>query len=43
MSSRYGYRRCDFAYRFLRRLEGEDPDLAEDHAERDRLQDQLRQ
>ena len=42
MSSRYGYRRSDFAYRFLRRLDGEDPDLAEDRAERDQLQDQLR-
>lgn len=42
MSSRYGYRRSDFAYRFLRRLDGENPDLAEDPAERDRLQDQLR-
>ena len=42
VSALYSYRRSDFAYRFLRRLDGEDPDLAEDRAERDRLHDQLR-
>ena len=42
MSNLYGYRRSDFAYRFLRRLDGEDPELAEDPADRDRLHDLLR-
>ena len=41
MSNLYGYRRSDFAYRFLRRLDGEDPELAEDPADRDRLHDLL--
>jgi hypothetical protein len=41
MSNLYGYRRSDFAYRFLHRLDGEDPELAEDPADRDRLHDLL--
>jgi L-alanine-DL-glutamate epimerase-like enolase superfamily enzyme len=32
---------CNGAYRFLRRLDGEDPELAEDPVDRDRLHDLL--
>lgn len=36
LSSMYGYRRADFAYRYLLALRGEQPAFARDQAERDR-------
>lgn len=41
MSSQYGYRRSDYAYRYLRLLRGEDPDFAADPAERDAAHERL--
>jgi hypothetical protein len=36
LSSLYGYRRCDFAYRYLVKLRGGDPAFDRDPAQRDR-------
>lgn len=42
MSEQYGYRRSDFAYRYLSLLSGEDPSFSRDRSERDQAIDQLR-
>lgn len=41
IASMYGYRRSDYAYRYLRQLRGEDPDFAEDPAARDVAHERL--